>query len=143
MIHIEGPRRAAPRIGIAPLVDCMFLLLIFFLLTSSFSEREAVRIHLPTMATSAEVEKSGTVIAIERDGTLSIDGKQVAQRALPGALASAREESDRALIVADQAVPLSAVTDVLDAARKAGLTRVAIATKKPPDEEAPQGRREP
>lgn len=130
MIHIERPERPRPTISMAPLVDCVFLLLIFFLLTSTFSQREAVRIHLPAMSTSSPLDKSGTIITVERDGTVALSGREVALGALESFLRAARQEDDRALIVADRDVALSKVTDVLDTARRAGMTRVAIATRK-------------
>jgi len=133
MIRVARPQRPAPTISIAPLVDCVFLLLIFFLLTSTFSQREAVRIRLPAMTTSSKIEKEGTVVVVERDGTISLGGRTVALADLEPALRQARKKSGRALIVADRGVVFSRVTDVLDAARRAGVLRVAIATRKRPD----------
>ncbi len=135
MVQVSGPERPAPSISIAPLVDCVFLLLIFFLLTSTFSQREAVRIRLPAMTTSSTVEKEGTVVVVERDGTISLGGRPLALGDLEEALRRARRGSDRALIVADRGVVFSRVTDVLDAARRAGVLRVAIATRKRPEEQ--------
>lgn len=140
MIEVSRPGRAAPSISIAPLVDCVFLLLIFFLLTSTFSQREAVRIRLPAMSTSSPHHERGAVVAVERDGTVSVGGRPVALGDLEAALRSARKDSDRALIVADRGVVFSRVTDVLDAARRAGVSRVAIATRRRPEGSEEAGR---
>ncbi len=142
MITVARPQRPAPTISIAPLVDCVFLLLIFFLLTSTFSQREAVRIRLPAMATSSAIHKEGTVVVVESDGTISLGGRAVALTDLEAALRKERKRSDRALIVADRQVVFSRVTDVLDAARRAGVVRVAIAARKRAEVSSEEGRTE-
>ena len=131
MIKIETRKRKTPEISIAPLVDCMLLLLIFFLLTSSFSEKKGITLELPS-STSAEITDNETItIFIEDNGEIKFNGSVVSNEELSTRLIETVAEQGKkpAFIVADRLVPLEKVTAVIDSVRAAKLDTVSIATK--------------
>lgn len=132
MIRIERKKRKSPEIGIAPLVDCVFLLLIFFLLTSTFHRRHGLKIELPSSTSATPQEEKFIVIALSREGTVSLGRERVEMTQLSSALREEIRKRGRRpiLLLADRLVPLELVTKVIDSARSAGLTTVSIATRR-------------
>jgi biopolymer transport protein ExbD len=112
---------------IAPLIDMVLLLLIFFLLTSSFIFQKGIKINLPKTI-SSEVAQDGRVITITRDNAIRLDGKAITLSELEKALKTAARENAPLLIKADRRASLGRVGDVWDLCREIGLTRVNIAT---------------
>lgn len=119
---MEFPRRPRRRsnIELTPLIDVVFQLLVFFLLTSSFLQ-PSLRLDLPRGGTVDEADPTPILLEIDRDGRLSLDGAIIERSAL-------REELERALADGRTAVRLSGDSDMtyglfveaLDAARAAG-----------------------
>ena len=132
MIRIETRRRRDPDIGIAPLVDCVLLLLVFFLLTSSFSENRGLTIDLPDSATARAAENANIAIRVLETGEIVLEGEPIPIGALATALRRvvARRGKRPVLIQADRRVPLGEVTKVIDSVRMAGLETVSIATRR-------------
>lgn len=127
------PRRPEPAdINLTPLIDVVFLLLIFFMVSTTFKDESRLRLELPhAQGEEVPAEEPAMIrILIDRAGAFRID-----DRAAPGdgeALAQALREAlgGRSalpvLIQADAATPHQAVMTALDAASQAGLTRIAF-----------------
>ncbi|MDO9541380.1 MAG: biopolymer transporter ExbD [Kiritimatiellia bacterium] len=132
MIRIETRRHQSPSIGIAPLVDCVFLLLIFFLLTSSFSETRGIKIDLPKSSTAQEAEKKNIEIVMSETGEIVLQGRPTTINDLTQALrdAVARQGKRPVFLKADKMVRLEKVTEVIDCVRAADLETVSIATER-------------
>ncbi|MCG2659057.1 MAG: biopolymer transporter ExbD [Kiritimatiellae bacterium] len=132
MIRIETRRHGNPDIGIAPLVDCVFLLLIFFLLTSSFSETRGIKIDLPKSSTAQEAEKENIEIVMSETGEIVLQGRPTTINDLTKALrdAVARQGKRPVFLKADKMVRLEKVAEVIDCVRAAELETVSIATQR-------------
>lgn len=132
MIRIETRKRKTPEISMAPLVDCMLLLLIFFLFTSSFSERRGIRIELPRSSTARDNEQKAYEIMVANTGEITFAGKTMRVRDLAKTLQITVAEQGKkpVFMLADRLVPLEKVTEVIDCIRAAKLETVSIATKR-------------
>lgn len=126
-------------INITPLVD-IFLVLLVILMASSTAILEAgqgdgsgFKVQLPSAEKSDEVSAPGNelVIAIPSDGTIIVRGELVSMAELEGLLqAEAAQSTDRLVLVqADEDAKHKMVVEVMEAARKAGLKNLAIATR--------------
>lgn len=129
-------------INITPLVD-IFLVLLVILMASSTAILEAgqgegsgFKVQLPSAERSDEVSAPGNelVIAIPEDGAIIVRGEQVSMAELEGLLqAEAAQSTDRLVLVqADEEARHKIVVEVMEAARKAGLKNLAIATRAKP-----------
>ncbi len=122
--------RREPVINLAPLVDIVFLLVIFFMVTSTFITPETgLPVDLP-QATSGEARPSGAPeVVVRADGEVFWKGKRVGDDellvVLRGALASYKPGT--VILRADRATPHGRVVHVMDIIRRAGAKRVAIA----------------
>jgi biopolymer transport protein ExbD len=125
-------RRQPAEINITSLVDIIFNLLLFFMLTTSFSQSEGITVELPS-ASAAETQSShrDLVVTITRSGQAMVEGKVISLEALSVLLVSTRQETpDLVLMIrADEAVAHARVVDIIDLAKKSGLQSVAIATR--------------
>jgi len=126
-------RRLLPAdISIAPLVDCVFLLLVFFLVTSSFDRRQALPVQVPAARTAVAVPASDTVVLVTVDaaGAVSVCGRPTPVSSLARRLAvEARRGPRPVLLRADEAAALRTIVAVIDGARSAGLPEVTIAVR--------------
>ena len=119
-----------PIINIAPLVDVLFLLLIFFMVTSSFVEQPNIKLELPSTSHSEVTKIENTVLTIARDGQLFLQEKPVDKGNLEKELRRViLDTGDEVLVLkADKWVPYGVVVDVMDDARGAGFKRVIAPT---------------
>jgi len=136
MIRIEPQKRKAPEISIAPLVDCVLLLLIFFLLTSSFSEKIGIKITLPGSDTAQATDHKTLDISIAESGEITFRGESLRVGELAVALekAIAEEGKKPAFLLADRSVSIERAAEIIDCVRAAGIESVAIATQRKPPE---------
>jgi len=117
-------RRSLPEVELTPLVDVLFMLIIFFVLTAVFSE-PLLPVNLPG-ATGERVSGKSFTISIDREGDLfSGDRALTREQAIERALASFREEK-RVIIAADREVPYGYVVSFLDALRSAGVDSAGL-----------------
>ena len=134
MIRIEPQKRKAPEISIAPLVDCVLLLLIFFLLTSSFSEKIGIKITLPGSDTAQATDHKTLDISIAESGEITFRGESLRVGELAVALekAIAEEGKKPAFLLADRSVSIERAAEIIDCVRAAGIESVAIAAQRKP-----------
>jgi biopolymer transport protein ExbD len=123
------------KLDITPLVDCVFLLLIFFMVTTVFSTTPGLRVDLPKAAESDAPPEKDLNIVISKEGELELNGMPVIMDDLERALQEAREmyRSKVLIIKADKMTYHGIVVDVMDAAKGVGIDELAIATE--PEEE--------
>lgn len=121
-------------VSITPLIDVVFLLLIFFMVTTTFDENTSLRIDLPRADTAVKVqEKKNLEVIIDQDGQYYMDGKVLLDkqsRTLKIALGKMLDQyqSEKIIIRADAKAPHQSVVSVMDAAGKLGITQISIAT---------------
>jgi biopolymer transport protein ExbD len=126
-----------PVIRVINLVDVLFILLIFFIATTTFRETAptAVKLALPEAKTAEEIgrEKVERVsIAVGSDETVYLDNKPIALSGLEAALKEAKEKNPKLEVQfsADKSVSYGTVVAIVDAARAAGIPDITAFTKK-------------
>ncbi|HXI84337.1 MAG TPA: biopolymer transporter ExbD [Verrucomicrobiae bacterium] len=138
-MRIFQPTKAQrpPAIRLINLVDVLFILLIFFIATTTFraTSPTAVKLVLPEAKTAEEVgrEKVDRLnIAVGSDETIYLDNKPVALSALEKALRDAKEKNPKVQVQfsADKTVSYGTVVAIVDAARSAGIPDITAFTKK-------------
>jgi biopolymer transport protein ExbD len=123
-VLLARPEKKPAQIGLSPLIDVVFLLLIFFVVTTSFRTPE-LPIELPEAEGEASSEPEVLVVSIDASGEASIESEPIEPSALIDRFSSA--QPDAIVVRADGAVSHRTVVRVLDAARRAGVSRVGLA----------------
>ena len=123
-------RYIKPVINIASLVDVLFLLLIFFMVTSAFVEQPNIKLELPSTRHSEVSKMNNMVLSIARDGKLFLQGRPVDKKNLEKELRRVvLDTGDEVLVLkADKFVPYGVVIDIMDAAKGAGFRKVIAPT---------------
>ena len=118
-------------INITPLVDVLFILIIFFVVTSTFIEQPGVKLELPKATTARPEKVEKAILTITRDQQLFFQGEPISRETLPRRIQQAMEQSpDHSLIInADEHVEHGFVIEIMDIARQNGVQKVVIATK--------------
>jgi len=115
-------------LDIAPLIDVIFLLLIFFMLTSSFIFQPGIKINLPKALTSEVIHRENLIIIVTGDNSLYINERLIDGEELSSRLGIAAAESKPILIKADRKASLGKVVEVWDMCRAGGIQKINIAT---------------
>lgn len=122
----------ASTVELAPLIDVVLLLLIFFMVSTTFLRREALTVTLPSAASGRAAAPTEAVeVRISPGGEYLVDGQLTAAEALRPALAQRAGRGWPLRIVADRDVRHQAVVRALDAAASAGFADVRLATRRP------------
>lgn len=116
------------QLDIAPLIDIVFLLLIFFMLTSSFVLQSGIRINLPQAVTSDVVGDKNIIITVSAENVLYLSDKVITLDELKIKLEKIKHASGSVLIKADRKAYLGRVVEIWDLCREIGLERINVAT---------------
>jgi biopolymer transport protein ExbD len=130
----EPRHRSNTVLNLTPLIDIVFLLLVFFMLTAHFIEDQALDITLPKASSSKPIEKDEYVeVVLTPEGELHIGGNHVAKESLEEAIRDALSGPDKRFVRlrGDQESNLGMVVHIMDAARKAGAESIDILTERP------------
>lgn len=116
-------------IDLTPMLDVVFIMLIFFIVTSSFIKEAGVEVQRPQAETASPQDKGKILIAVTADGQVWLDKKPVDVRSVRAHVERMRvEQPDGAVVVqADQDARTGLVVQVMDQARLAGVRDVALA----------------
>jgi len=117
------------RLDVTPLIDVVFLLLIFFMLTSTFVLQPGIKVKLPRAITSEALREKNLVIVITAGGKIYLDNEIISLDELSAGLEKAARDERAVLIKADQKISLGRVVEVWDLCRDVGITQVSIATE--------------
>lgn len=133
-MSFEGRRRPTAAMDLVPLINIVFLLLIFFMLTSTLVTPDAFDVTPPQSQQGDAAPAPPTVVLVGPDGALALNNEPVALSQLEPGLAAARAESPGSplLIKADAQATTADVMAVLRRARAAGMERVGLATASAP-----------
>ncbi len=135
-MNLRQFRREEPSVNLTPLIDVVFLLLIFFMVTTTFREESEIEINLP-QASNAPMDPlpQAVEITIDRDGRFFVNQQALIntqvdtlKRALRKVIGEEGEKPP-VIVSADAEAPHQAVVKAMDAARQVGLTRLSIATR--------------
>ncbi len=127
------PRRVL--LDLTPLIDVVLMLVIFFMLTTTFVLAPGIQVDLPQGSSAQKPRESDVIITVTQDGAVYYQDAQVSLETLRAALQRARHAQPgiRVVIKADTHVQHGRVVDVMDMAKLVGIQRLAIATApKPP-----------
>ncbi len=118
-------------INITPLIDVVFILLLFFAVTTSFITTSSIKVDLPKAKGEAVEQKKNIRIAVDNKGLLYLEGNKINDSELEGKLSLLKESNPDALIVieADEKALHGKVIFVMDTARSVDFIRFAIATE--------------
>ncbi|MDT8429499.1 MAG: biopolymer transporter ExbD [Pseudomonadales bacterium] len=141
--------REDPGINLTALIDVVFLLLIFFMVTTTFTRESRLLVNLPTAEGETLPEQPEQIeIVVSQGGTYSINGKQLVNNELQTLMAGLEEVSqgDRTvplLLIADAEATHQAVVTAMDAIGQSGFSRLNIATRQAASEAADSSRYPP
>lgn len=134
-MNLRPPRGEEPEINLIPLIDILFFLLLFFMLSSTFDRASELKIDLPQAAPQAKSTANDVIeVVIDSAGHYSINQRQLVNTQLDTIKRALRQAAgNRAnpplLIMADAHTPYQAVVSVMDAARQLGFVHLSIATR--------------
>ncbi|MCA9392772.1 MAG: biopolymer transporter ExbD [Candidatus Omnitrophica bacterium] len=116
------------QIDIAPLIDVIFQLLIFFLLQSSFTYHKGITVKLPKAATSDTIKEENIIITITSENVTYLNGRIVTTKELEDFVKNPDYQKRPLLIKADRRASVGRIVDIWDLCRISGIERVNIAT---------------
>ena len=116
-------------INITPMLDVVFIMLIFFIVTASFVKESGIDVSRPDAATATVKERGNILIAITESNQIWIDRRQVDIRSVRANIERLHAENPQGAVViqADQNSKNGMLVQVMDAARQAGVFNVSIA----------------
>ncbi|MEQ8290168.1 MAG: biopolymer transporter ExbD [Gammaproteobacteria bacterium] len=119
----------AESINLTPLIDMVFILLIFFLVTASFTKESGIEVDRPTAQTAVREEQGSMIIGVTKKGEIWIDNQQVELRSVRAHVEhqQAQNPEGTIIILADKDARTGTTVEVLDQVRLAGVTNVSIA----------------
>lgn len=118
-------------VDISPLIDCVFILLIFFIVTTTFVEETGVEVDKPQAASSVQLEKTSILLAITDKGEIVYGGREIGIAGVQPLVKRMMQKEEVPVIVqADQLVQSGLLVRVIDEAKLAGAEKVSIATRK-------------
>lgn len=122
----------AQAIDLTPMLDVVFIMLIFFIVTATFVKETGKAVSRPDANTADDKPNASILIAVGADNEIWIDRKRVDPRNVTQAIERMRVDNPKGSISiqADQASDIKFVIDVANAARKAGVTDVSVSTEK-------------
>lgn len=115
-------------VDMTALVNVFFVLLIFFLFTSSFIFQPGIKVSLPRAVTSEIVQEENVVIAITKDDKIYLNDREISQDELVSSLRLMAKEKTSLLLKADSRSSLGRVVEIWDMCRSEGVSQVNIAT---------------
>ncbi|NNF05865.1 MAG: biopolymer transporter ExbD [Candidatus Eisenbacteria bacterium] len=131
-MEFEGRAPIGQQLNMAPLIDVVLLLLIFFMLTSTFYTAQAIELQLPSASTSTPADDQPVVVALSKAGEITVNGSVVAMDVLIETLRPLLSTTEKPAVTlkTEATTSVQQMLDVMDAVRAAGGQRVAIATEK-------------
>jgi biopolymer transport protein ExbD len=119
----------AAGIDVSPLMDCVFILLIFFIVTTTFVEETGVQVDKPQAASSVQLEKNSILLAITAEGTVVYGGREIGVAGVRPLVARMIQKEDIPVIIqTDQSVFAGLLVQVIDEAKLGGATKVSLST---------------
>jgi biopolymer transport protein ExbD len=129
-MRFRSVKKEEPSLGIAPLIDVVFLLLIFFMVTSHFDVASGVRIRLPQVAKMIyDQHENKVTVVMDRSGQAYLEGKKTDMKTLLARLEALVQEDNlyQVVLQADKDVKHGAVVEAMDVAKRAGVRSIVIA----------------
>jgi biopolymer transport protein ExbD len=118
-------------LDITPLIDVVFILLIFLLVTTSFAKETGIEVHRPQALSATRKENGSLLIGVRADNTIWMEGREVDLRAIRPLIERLHVGSPQAgvVVVADREASAGVLVRVMDQARLAGIQEVSLAAE--------------
>jgi biopolymer transport protein ExbD len=126
-----GDDGADTGIDMSPMIDCVFILLIFFIVTTTFVEETGIEVDKPQAASSVQLEKTSVLFAITPKGEIVYGGREVGMAGVqPIVRRVLQKEKVPVIVQADANATAGLLTRVIDECKLGGAEKVSIATRR-------------
>jgi len=124
-------RDESVEINVAPMVDMIFILLIFFIVTASFVQESGIAVQRPVAKSATQTADEALIIGVTADGQVSLEGARLDIRALRPRMERfvAERPAGAVVVVADRDCPTGITVRVLDECRLAGVRSVSVGAR--------------
>lgn len=127
--HFDSRDEGSDEINISPLIDMVFILLIFFIVTTVFVEETGVDVNKPQAASAQDLEKNSILIAITENRKVIYGGREIGPAGVRATVRRLTQREQMPVIVqADRSVPTELLVRVIDEAKLAGAVSVNVST---------------
>ena len=126
------PAQEDTELDMTPMLDIVFIMLIFFIVTTSFVKESGVTVSMPRAETASQQENTNIFIAITRQGEVWIDRRPVDPRSVRAIVARLHADNPEGSVIiqSDEEAATGILVDVMDQVRLAGVEGIAIAADK-------------
>ena len=127
----RSKRQDEEEVNLTPMLDVVFILLIFFIVTASFVKESGIDINRPAASTAVRKERGNILVAITPTGQIWIDRRQIDVRAVRANIERLHAENPQGAVViqADRDSKNGLLVEVMDAAKLAGVENISIAAE--------------
>jgi len=130
--NMAGDEGAETGIDMSPLIDCVFILLIFFIVTTTFVEETGVEVDKPQAASASNLEKTSILIALTEKGEVVYGGREIGVSGVQPLVKRMLQKEDVPVIIqADRSSQSGMLVRIIDEAKLAGATKVSLASRQP------------
>jgi len=138
MLDIKYKRKPEALLNMTPMIDIVFLLLIFFLLTTNFITQEGIHVNLPQAKATTALTREDITVYVTYEGRIFLKNEEVEEAQLLSRLQSLIGAHPETVVTikADRQTILNKVINIMDITKSAGAGRLCIATEKEFDESA-------
>ena len=127
--HFSTQDEGSDELNISPLIDMVFILLIFFIVTTVFVEETGVEVNKPQAASATDLEKNSILIAITETGRVVYGGREIGPTGVRSTVRRLTTREQMPVIIqADRTVPTELLVRVIDEAKLAGAISVNVST---------------
>lgn len=130
MLYRRDRKKQSIFVDLSPLIDVVFLLLIFFMVSTRFRDDHGLDLNLPQSESRQASQEQSLTIVVGADSSIRVDGEEVVRDQLEPTLKTKLEAREKKMVVLriDQSVAHGTVVEVMDAAKKAGASGLSYAT---------------
>lgn len=127
----RSPYQDEAQVDLTSMLDIVFIMLIFFIVTSSFTKESGIEVNRPKASNAVSKKEASVFVAVTADNTIFIDKRQVDVERIQSTLQGLDIDLKSASLViqADNLAYNGSVVRVMDAAKGAGITKIALATE--------------
>ena len=132
-MRFEGVRKAQSTPNLTPLIDIVFLLLVFFMLTAHFVKDESIAIELPQAESAVSRDDEAALeVLLDKEGCIHLNGTMVEEENLEQLLRAQLQGREKKWVTlkGDKGADLGGAVTILDAARRAGASAVDVVTER-------------
>jgi len=123
------PEVGEGHINVVPLIDVVFILLLFFIVTSVFVDETGIEIERPRAASQSDMEKNSILLGISQTGQVFHGGREIGVAGVRSVVGKLSKDSEMPVVIqADKSAPTDATVSVLDEAKLAGAKHVYVST---------------